>query len=253
MAPITPITWYFFGDIDCYMRGGKGGTDYDLANALSQPGVDAQAIIDNEGSATAPPGIADVVSVLVQNNPNRDPAVPAWTPQDWPLDWQVRYVPASQSGVDPLVLQPGIVAFQWPPAGGDGLSVNINGLTPNLSDSHTVRYGDTVFQAADQMITDPKWRQVVENAAVQAGSIDRVNALAIMQQVDPSLLTTKAPPATFSVALDSTIKTTETWLGVNPLGGVHLQAGWIAVPQAVGDTGDPSPIEMREYPCGGFL
>ena len=250
MASITPITWYFFGDIDCYMRGGRNGTDYAITDMLNDPGVDAQAIVDNEGSSTAPPGIARVVSRIVRTNPHRDPAIPVWKPRDWPLDWQVRYFSSLQADVDPLVLQPGIVAFQWPPAGGAGLAVNIDGLTPNLSDPYTVRYGDAVFQAADQMITDPKWRQVVEDAAVQAGSIDRVDALAIMMQIDPELQTTKAPPPTFSVALDSTIKTTETWLGVNPQGGVHLQAGWILVPQT---EETPPTVEMREYPCGGLL
>ena len=248
---MAPLPWYFFGDIDCYMRGGRRGSDYALAHALSQPGVDAQAIVDNLGSPTAPPGIADVVSGLVQASPNRHHAVPVWTPQDWPLDWKVAYYGPGQSDVDGLVLAPGVTAFQWPPAGGGSLSVNVSGLSPNFGNPNVVRYGDAIIQAADKMITTPEGRQRVEVAAANAGSVDQVNAIAIMKRIDPDLRSTKEPPPSFSVALNSTLLTTDTRLRVNANGGVHLEVGWIEVVDDPED--EDSPIQMRDYPCGGFL
>ena len=177
------LFWYLFGDIDCYMRGGRSGTGRALTDALSAPGADPQAIVDDVGSATAPPGIAGLVADLIGADPNRWSAAPTWTVADWPLDWQVRYVQPAETGVDRLVLQPNVVSFLWPPAGGEGLRVLLDGVLPTLSDPHTVRYGDAVLQAADRMVMSPDGRGKVKAAMRQAGSVEAVDALAILKDI----------------------------------------------------------------------
>ncbi len=247
---MASIPWYFFGDTDCLMRGGKSGTDASLAQALSAPGVDVQAVVDDTGSATSPPGLTAFVSAILQNNPNRWPGVPNWTPSDWPPGWQIRFVKPTVTTVDELVLQPGVVAFRWPPEGGDHLDVSLQHAKAALGDTGTVRYGRALFQAIDQMVTTEEGRTLVAGAATQAGTIEQVDVLPVLQHIDRDLATTKAPPADFTAALNTSLTTIQTYLDVNPQGGVHVEIGWGEV---VAADGDPDvPIFMREYPCGGF-
>ena len=254
--PLMALTWYFYGDIDCYFRGGKSGTVTDLADALQASG-NAQGIVDTIGNSTTPPGLAATVAGLIANAGNRWPGIPVWTAADWPLDWQVKVYPASQSGVDQLVMQPGAVAFQWPPEGGGSLNVNLTtSIEPDFSDSNTVRYGDALMQAVDQMVVTPAGRARV-NRAANGGPVENVDALAILKQIDRDLDGAKAPPASFTVALDSTITTVDTRLEANANGGVHLQVGWIQVSGGGtlegAETGDdPGKVMLREYPCGSF-
>lgn len=252
------LTWYFYGDIDCYFRGGKTGTNTDLADALQASG-NAQGIVDTIGNATTPPGLAATVAGLIAAASDRWPGIPVWTAADWPLDWQVKVYPASQSDVDQLVMQPGAVAFQWPPEGGGGLNVNLTtSIEPDFNNPNTVRYGDALMQAVDVMVATPAGRARV-NRAAGGGPVENVDALAILKQIDPNLSKTKAPPASFTVALDSTITTVDTRLEVNANGGVHLQVGWIAVSSGgtledAAEAGDDEPgkVFLREYPCGSF-
>jgi hypothetical protein len=252
------LTWYFFGDIDCYFRGGKSGTNADLANALAASG-NAQAIVDAIGSPAAPPGLADTVAGLIATAGNRWPGIPVWTSADWPLDWRVKVYPSSMGGVDGLVMQPGVVAFEWPPEGGASLGVNLSAsVEPDLSDPHTVRYGDALMQAVDQMVATPLGRARV-NRAAHGGPVEAVDALAVLQQIDRDLDGEKAPPASFTVALDGTLTTVDTRLEVNANGGVHLRVGWIAVSgdgtlqeDAQAGEGEPETVMLREYPCGSF-
>ncbi|PAP76405.1 hypothetical protein [Rubrivirga marina] len=249
------LSWYFYGDIDCYFRGGTSGTVTDLADALAASG-NAQGIVDTIGSSTTPPGLADSVAGLIATAGDRWPGIPVWTAADWPLDWQVKVYPSSQSGVDRLVMQPGAVAFQWPPEGGGSLNVNLTpSIEPDVADPDTVRYGDALMQAVDQMVVTPAGRARVTRAA-GGGPVETVDALAILKQIDPDLGKTKAPPASFTVALDSTLTTVDTRLEVNANGGVHLQVGWIAVSggrsEEDAEAEDVGPVMMREYPCGSF-
>ncbi len=253
MTPITaPILWYFFGDTACLMAGGRFGLDHCITDALSEPGVDAQAVVDDTGSDTAPPGMAGIVADVLATHPDRWPGLPRWTTADWPLGWQVRFVGPAQPHVDALIFQPGCVAFRWPPVGGGSLGVSIANVRPIVSEPHTVRYGEALIQAADTMVTTPQGRKVVLAAADRAGSIDRVDALAIMEGIDRDLQGPKAPPPSFTARINSALMTTETQIGVNGQGGVDMEIGWIEVPDAQG-SGDPPPtVEMVDYPCGGF-
>ncbi|WP_420455133.1 hypothetical protein [Rubrivirga sp.] len=248
---MAPILWYLFGDTACLMGGGRLGIDRCVTDALSQPGVDAQAVVDDVGSATAPPGMAGIMAGVLATHPDRWPGLPRWTAADWPLGWQVRFVGPGQPHVDALIFQPGCVAFRWPPVGGGSLGVDITNVRPIVTEPHTVRYGQALIQAADTMVTTAAGRQLVEDAATRAGSVDRVDALAILKQIDRDLEGAKAPPSTFSAWISSHLQTIETRVCVNAQGGVGLEIGWVEVPDAEGADSPPT-VMLRSYPCGGF-
>lgn len=246
---MAQILWYFYGDIDCFMRGGWSQASTALADALANASQGAQAVIDQTGSAAYPPGVAGVVSDLIAASPNRQPGIPAWLEADWPLGWQVRFMDASQTGVDEVVIQPEVVSFKWPPVGGGGLSVNLGAnVQPNLSDPHTIRYGNLLMQTVDYLVTTPVGRQSVITAA-DGGPINDVDLVALIKKTEPELASgPKALPSSFTAYIQEARQTTKTYLDVDPGGGVRLRLGFKEVPGAASNE-----ILMAKYPCGGFV
>ena len=256
------IHWYFFGDIDCFMRGTPSGTDAVLANELAQLPNDGQGVVDDTGAGGTVPGIAAMVGTILQSY-TRDPGVPTWTGADWPLGWAVNFVPSTQPDVDDLILQPGVVAFQWPPVGGGSLGVSIANVQPNLSDVHTIRYGDLLMQTIDCLVTSASGRAAVQ-AAAGGGAIDDIDLVDLIKKTQPELASgPKALPASFTAEFQEVRQTTKTYLDVNPAGGIHMVLGFKMVPgtspttgpcpPAMSETEEPGNVMLSSYPCGGFV